>query len=158
MKKLVTFLQIAMENLQSETDNTMDEDRKRHEEEYKWEMEDYEKRMYEEEVRRQVRKGSMTENSKENKQERKSSRMNCVCDLSQLIVQAFPFIDRLESTLSCETRKNGRQSSMKKKDREKRRRSAGRSSYEKCWETLSKRLTSTKLVTVSLLEEVIRES
>ena len=45
-----------MENLQSETDNTMEEDKKRHEEEYKWEMEDYEKRMYEEEVRRQVRK------------------------------------------------------------------------------------------------------
>ena len=50
------FVQIAMENLQSETDNTMEEDKKRHEEEYKWEMEDYEKRMYEEEVRRQVRK------------------------------------------------------------------------------------------------------
>ena len=45
-----------MENLQSETDNTMEEDKKQHEQEYKWEMEDYEKRMYEEEIRRQVRK------------------------------------------------------------------------------------------------------
>ena len=48
-----------MENLNSETDNTLEEDKKRHEEEYKWEMEDYEKRLYEEEIRRQVGEGAV---------------------------------------------------------------------------------------------------
>ena len=152
-----------MENLQSETDNTMEEDKMRHEAEYKWEMEDYEKRMYEEEVRRQVRKGSMAANlafkaiqNRMNKRDEKFKKelslwvdekkinfkgkwLDQLPNLSQLIVQAFLFIDRLESTLSCETRKNGRQSSMKKKDREKRRRSAWGNRDEKCWGTLSKR-------------------
>ena len=50
-------LQIDLENLATETDALaqMEEEQKRHEEEYKWEMEDYEKRMYEEEMSRQVR-------------------------------------------------------------------------------------------------------
>ena len=47
--------QIAFENLQSEADHTLEDEKKNREEEYKWEMEDYEKKLYEEEIRRQVR-------------------------------------------------------------------------------------------------------